>query len=78
MTTFQTRVITVREAWYAMEEGEELFSASNPVTRGPRAIVDFVPIRSRTGRLLFWVVFDDGRMRIMDGDDTVYMLRLAA
>ena len=78
MPTFQTRLITVREAWYAMEEGQDLFSVSNPLTRRSRAIVDFMPIRSRTGRLLFWVVFDDGRMKIMDGDDSVYLLSMAA
>ena len=67
MGTCEISRVSVMAAWRAIAAGERGFIVVSWRGNRPRIVVDIVPVARRSGRGLFWVVFADDTMRMMEG-----------
>lgn len=74
MVTHVDRV-TVMAAYRAVCAGHVGFVLRSRPQARPEVIVDIVPAAHASGRALYWLVFRDGSMRMMDGTAIIHCVR---
>jgi hypothetical protein len=64
--------VTVMAAQRAIESGLNGFVLMTRPQARPEVIVDIIPAAHRSGRALYWLVFRDGSMRMLDGTAIIH------
>lgn len=72
MGTCEISRVSVLAAWRAITAGERGFIVVSRLGARPQIVVDIAPVERRSGRGLFWVVFSDGTMRMMEGGASIH------
>jgi hypothetical protein len=72
VTGVEVSRVTVHAAYRAMVEGERGFIVLSDRGEPPQIVVDIVPVERCSGRPLFWLVFRDDIMRLMDGEAIIH------
>ena len=72
MSTCEISRVSVLAAWRAISAGERGFVVMSRRGARPQIVIDIVPVERRSGRGLFWVVFSDDTMRMMEGGASIH------